>query len=100
MTATEPRVSATPSGSQRTARALRKIEDRIQATAATVRFEEDGPVRRVEIVVSAARNRRLVAKAEGRYFGPTVNVVIDKLMAQARAAKRVPRSAARKAARA
>jgi ribosome-associated translation inhibitor RaiA len=85
---------------QRTERALRKLDERIGgATAASVLFEEDGTTRRVEIIVRARRNKRFVAEAEGRYLGPAVNVALDRLTAQVRAAKRVKKSESRRATR-
>lgn len=81
----------------RTERALRKLADRIgTATKATVLFEEDGPTRRVEIVVNVPRQKNLIAKAEGRYLGPAVGAAIDKLTAQVRAAKRIKKASAAK----
>ncbi len=71
---------------------------------AIVRFEQDGPVRRVEIVLHAPRHPNLMARGEGRYYGPALAVAIDRLTTQIqklrtsrRAAQRAP--LAEKAAR-
>jgi len=71
--------------------AVRKAADRIpRATGATVRFEEDGPERRVEIVFNGPRGTRLVAAAVGRYWGPALNSALLKLVRQASKERRTP----------
>ena len=65
-------------------RAVLKAAERIpRATGATVRFDDDGPERRVEIVFTAPRGTRLVATAAGRYWGPALNAALAKLVRQA-----------------
>src|SRR5437762_3058398 len=59
-----------------------------RAIDAVVRVEEDGPTRRVELVLHAARGRRLVAHGEGRAFGPALTVALGRLGAQVARAKR------------
>ena len=67
----------------RTERALRKTVARLgRAVDAIARFEEDGPTRRVELVLHAPRARRLVASAEGRNFGPALTTALGRLGAQ------------------
>lgn len=84
----------------RARRALQKLADRlVRVVDAVVRFEQDGPTRRVEIVLHAPRRRLLVAHGTGRFFGPALATAIDRLEAQARQRKRTPRSRARKLAR-
>lgn len=79
---------------QRAERALRKNVDRLgRVVDAVVRFEEDGPTRRVELVLHAPRGRRLVACGEGRAFGPALTIALDRLGAQVAHVKR-PRKAA------
>ena len=74
---------------QRADASLRKIVARLgRAVHAVVRVEEDGPTRRVELVLHAPRGRRLVAQGEGRYFGPALTVALGKLGAQIGRAKR------------
>jgi ribosome-associated translation inhibitor RaiA len=73
---------------QRADASLRKIVSRLgRAVDAIVRVEEDGPTRRVELVLHAPRGRRLVARGEGRYFGPALTVALGKLGAQVSRAK-------------
>ncbi len=57
---------------QRAVRAVEKLALRLsRAGDAVIRFESDGPARRVEIALRASR-RRLVAIGEGKYFGPAL----------------------------
>ena len=73
---------------QRADASLRKIVARLgRAVDAIVRVEEDGPTRRVELVLHAPRGRRLVARGEGRHFGPALTVALGKLGAQVGRAK-------------
>jgi hypothetical protein len=63
--------------------AVRKIARRLGRTVdAIIRFEQDGPVKRVEIVLHAPRQRNLIARGEGRYFGPAFAGAMDRLIAQ------------------
>jgi len=72
-------------------RAVLKAGARIpRATGATVRFEMDGPERRVEIVFTAPRGTRLVASAAGRYWGPALDAALAKLIRQASKERRTP----------
>lgn len=90
-----------PSLRQRTERGLRKLERRFgRPVGATVRFEEDGPMRRVEIVLMVPRGRRYVAAAEGRFFGPAVAAALARLQARVEPVKRTRKSQARRAAKA
>ncbi|MBX9928157.1 MAG: HPF/RaiA family ribosome-associated protein [Gemmatimonadaceae bacterium] len=86
---------------RRTGRQVEKLALRLpRAVGAVVRFEEDGPERRVEIVLSAPRHTRLVASATGRHFGPLVTEVIARLTVQADKEKRdVKHRAARERAK-
>lgn len=80
---------------QRASSGVRRLTDRLdRAIDAVVRFEQDGPTRRVEIILRAPRHKRLVAKAEGRYFGPALGVVLTKLRTQIAALKRPTRARA------
>jgi hypothetical protein len=79
---------------QRADTSLRKIVARLGRTvAAVVRVEEDGPTRRVELVLLAARGRKLVARGEGRAFGPALTVALGRLGAQVAHAKGTRRAA-------
>ena len=74
---------------QRADASIRKIVARLgRAIDAVVRVEEDGPTRRVELVLHAARGRRLVAQGEGRAFGPALTAALGRLGAQVARAKR------------
>jgi ribosome-associated translation inhibitor RaiA len=80
---------------------VRKLADRLgSAVDAVIRFENDGPTRRAEIVMHASRHRRLVAKGQGRYFGPALAQAIDGLRDQIDRARRIrSKSERRRAAR-
>ena len=81
--------------------AVTKLGARLsRAVNAVVRFEEDGPTRRVEIVLHAPKKRAVVAEGSARFFGPALAFAIDRLEAQARQLKRTPRARSRKLARA
>jgi hypothetical protein len=67
---------------------------------AVIRFEEDGPTRRVEIVLHAPKRRAMVAEGSARFFGPALTYAIDRLDAQTRQLKRTPKTRSRKVARA
>ena len=81
--------------------AVTKLGARLsRAVNAVVRFEEDGPTRRVEIVLHAPKRRAMVAEGSARFFGPALAFAIDRLESQARQVKRTPKSRGRKLARA
>ncbi|MEO7966601.1 MAG: HPF/RaiA family ribosome-associated protein [Gemmatimonadaceae bacterium] len=68
---------------ERASRALSKIARRLEDVVdATVRFNQDGPRRRVEIKLHAAGHRNFVAEGESRYYGPALNTAITHLEAQ------------------
>jgi ribosome-associated translation inhibitor RaiA len=74
---------------QRAEQGVRKLVQRLgRAADAVVRFEADGPTRRVEVILHAARARRLVAQGEGRYFGPALTTALHRLEAQVLRARR------------
>jgi ribosome-associated translation inhibitor RaiA len=80
---------------QRAASGVRRLSTRLdRAVDATVRFEQDGPRRRVEIILRAPRQKQLVAQAEGRHFGPTLGIVLGKLRTQVAALKPTTRARA------
>lgn len=79
---------------QRADAALRKMVVRLgRAVDAIVRVEEDGPTRRVELVLHAPRGRRLVAHGEARAFGPALTAALGKLGAQVTRTKRARKTA-------
>jgi ribosome-associated translation inhibitor RaiA len=69
-----------------------------RAVDAIVRFEQDGPIKRVEIVLHAPRQRNIVAVAEDRFYGRALTAAIDRLSAQVRKLGRARKSSARKRA--
>jgi ribosome-associated translation inhibitor RaiA len=88
--------SISPRLQQRAEQCIRKLVQRWgRAVDAIVRFEEDGPTRRVEILLHAARGRRLVARGEGRSFGPALSTALDRLDARVSHVKRTRKAVAR-----
>jgi ribosome-associated translation inhibitor RaiA len=74
---------------QRAEQGVRKLVQRLgRAVDAVVRFEADGPTRRVEVILHAPRGRRLVAEGQGRYFGPALTMALHRLEAQVLRARR------------
>lgn len=66
---------------------------------ALIRFQQDGSVRRVEMVLHTARGRRYVASSEARYFGSALSDAARKLTMQLDHGKRTPKARARRALR-
>jgi ribosome-associated translation inhibitor RaiA len=86
---------------QRAAAGVRRLTPRLaHAVDAIIRFEQDGPIRRVEIILHAPRQKRLVAEAEGRFFGPAIVTALARLQAQITASRRTARARATLATRA
>ena len=76
-----------------------------RAVDAIIRFEQDGRLKRVEIILHSPRHRDLVAQGEARFYGTALSTAIQKLTSQVRkmrtastSSRRLP--AMRKAARA
>jgi ribosome-associated translation inhibitor RaiA len=81
---------------QRAEASLRRLVVRLgRAVDAVVRIEQDGPSRRVELVLHAPRGRRLVARGEGRFFGPALTMALGRLSAQIARSRTVRSAAAR-----
>ncbi|HKO15108.1 MAG TPA: HPF/RaiA family ribosome-associated protein [Gemmatimonadaceae bacterium] len=81
----------------RAEQALRKLVQRLgRAVDAVVRFEGDGPMRRVEVILHAPRAPRLVARGEGRQLGTALTAALERLSAQVTRLKRTRKSTARK----
>lgn len=75
---------------------IRKLESRIaRAVRAIVRFEQDGPMRRVEIEMHASRRRPLISNGYGRTYGPALSEAVHNLQAQLARSKRTPKARAR-----
>jgi hypothetical protein len=80
-------------------RGLGKLAPRLtRPVAAVVRFEEDGPTRRVELILQG-RGRRLVAEGVGRYYGPALSQALARLSSRIRRVRRPASRRARRAAR-
>ena len=78
---------------------IHKLEPRTsRAVRAVVRFEQDGPTRRVEIVMHASRRRPLISNGYARTYGPALAEAIENLQAQLARSKRTPKTRARGAA--
>jgi ribosome-associated translation inhibitor RaiA len=78
---------------------VRKLATRLGgAVDAVIRFEDDGPARRVEIVMHASRHRRLVAEGQSRYRGPALAQALDGLRDQVDRARRGRSKAVRRRA--
>lgn len=76
--------------------AVRKVARRLGRTVdAIIRFEQDGPVKRVEILLHAPRQRDLMGRGQGRYFGPAFASAVDRLLAQIRPLRASRRTARR-----
>jgi ribosome-associated translation inhibitor RaiA len=81
---------------RRTEAAVRRAGLRLGRTVdAIIRFEQDGPVKRVEIVLHAPRQRDLVARGQARYFGPAFAAAMNRLLAQIRPLRTSRRTARR-----
>ena len=79
---------------------IEKIVRRLTRTVdAVVRFEQDGPTRRVEIVLHAPRSRRIVAEGTARYFGPALAAALAHVKTQTNHVNRPPKERARRAKR-
>lgn len=78
---------ATISGSmrRRAEAGVRRIGRRIgRAVDAVIRFEQDGPMKRVEIVLHTPPKLDIVALGESRYFGLALTACLERLRAQVR----------------
>lgn len=81
---------------QRAEESIRKLVRRLGRTGdAVVRFEEDGPTRRVEVLLTAPRGQHLVVRGEGRSFGPALTSALDRLDARVARVKRTRKANAR-----
>ena len=81
-------------------RALRKAARRaVRPVDAVIRFEQDGPTRRVELVLHTATGRRFIARSEARYFGTALADAARRLTMQLDHRKRTPKARARRVAR-
>ncbi|MEK7239043.1 MAG: hypothetical protein AAB224_00515 [Gemmatimonadota bacterium] len=84
-------IALTESMLKKAERAVLKAAERVpRATAALVRFDQDGPERRVEIVFTAPQGVRLVAATSGRYWGPALDAALVRLVRQASKERHTP----------
>lgn len=75
---------------------IHKLETRsARAVRAVVRFEQDGPTRRVEIVMHASRRRPLISNGYARTYGPALSEAIHNLEAQLARSKRARKARTR-----
>jgi ribosome-associated translation inhibitor RaiA len=63
-----------------------------RAVDAIIRFEQDGPMKRVEIVLHAPMHKSLVACGEAKFYGPALTTAVTKLDAQVRKLKSVSKA--------
>jgi ribosome-associated translation inhibitor RaiA len=74
---------------KRAIRAVERAAARIPRTVeGIIRFEEDGPTRRVTVTLRAPKHHDLMGKGEGRFFGPALVAAVAKVNAQASREKR------------
>lgn len=91
-----------PAMRSRAERQVRRAAKRIpRVVSAVIRFEQDGAVRRVAIVLQAPKHHDLIARAEGKFFGPVLVQALARVLAQAsRERQSLPKARARQYARA
>lgn len=76
---------------------VRRLARRLGGTVgATIRFDHDGPVRVVELVLHAPGRRHLVARAEGKFWGPTIGEAVKQLERQVDHTKRTRKEQGRR----
>ena len=82
---------------RRAEQAVRKVARRAKRPVdAVIRFQQDGPTRRVELVLHTASGRRHVASSESRYFGTALADAARRLAMQLDHTKRTPKARARR----
>ena len=85
---------------RRAEQALRKVARRApRVVDGVVRFQQDGPTRRVELVLHTGSGKRYIAASEGRYFGTALADAVRRLTMQLDHSKRTPKARARRLAR-
>ena len=94
------RAPLSPRMKRRAELALERTATRLsRAVDAIVRFEQDGPVKRVEIVLHAPRQRNVVALGEARFYGLALTAALARLGAQVRKLSMRKPAARKRAAR-
>jgi ribosome-associated translation inhibitor RaiA len=77
-------------------RAIERLATRVRrVVTAIVRFEGDGPSKRVEIVLQAPRRPDIVAHAFDRQYEPALSLAVQRLEAQVARARRSRRPRSR-----
>jgi ribosome-associated translation inhibitor RaiA len=83
---------------RRAEQAVTKLGVRLRgAVDASVRFAEDGPLRRVELTLRAARREPLVATGEARAYEAALTAAVDRMEAQVAHLKELRERAAKRA---
>lgn len=86
---------------RRAEQAVAQLADRLaRPVEAVVRFEEDGPIRRVEIVLHAPRRKPVIAEGRHRYIGSALTEALGRLESQIETSRRKQRARARRGGRA
>jgi hypothetical protein len=87
---------------KRAERLVLKAAERIpRVVEAIIRFEQDGPTRRVSVAMRAPRHHDLIGKAEGRFYGPALVSAVARVLAQSSKERMVlPKDRAHRLARA
>lgn len=76
---------------------LRKLAQRLPGTVSgTIRFEQDGPSRLVELSISASGRKQLFAKSAGRYWGPAIAHALKQLEQQVATSRRTRKEQGRR----
>ncbi len=74
-----------PAMRKRAERLVQRAALRIpRVVEAVIRFEQDGPTRRVSVALMAPQQKDLLGRGEGRYFGPALVTAIARVLAQAK----------------
>ncbi|OYV73743.1 MAG: hypothetical protein B7Z72_01795 [Gemmatimonadetes bacterium 21-71-4] len=82
---------------RRAEQAVARLADRLALPVkAVVRFEEDGPSRRVEIVLHAPRRKPMIAEGRHRYTGSALTEALARLETQIETSRRKQRARARR----
>jgi ribosome-associated translation inhibitor RaiA len=69
---------------KRAARAVERAAARMpRIVEGIVRFEEDGPTRRVTVTLRAPKHHDIMGRAEGRFFGPALTLAVSRVLSQA-----------------
>lgn len=80
----------------RAERVARKLGARVKRPVdAIVRFENDGPTRRVEIVLHVSGKRSIVTEGSARHYGPALAEAATRMETRLGRVKRTPKARAR-----